>query len=193
MRTEEQRRSVRYRRVTKVTRRYWARIAVTVFVCWHLIALGIWTTPQMGSQFPVIAGWVRTYLTTTGFNQGWTMFAPNPYATDVYVECRIHYTDGTVRSWYYPQLYRMNYWLRYQKERWRKYVEVANLDQYRYLWPPMAKYGAKVNNLYPNNPPVSVDLIAHKHIVPPPDQPSTKIPWQDFQITSVSIAPEDLK
>lgn len=193
MRTEEERKEVRYRRVVRVTRRYWARIGVTLFVCWHLMAIAIWTLPQISVQYPVLGSWVRAYLTTTGFNQGWTMFSPNPYSLDVYVECRIHYSDGTVRSWNYPRMYDLNYWTRYQKERWRKYVEVANLDQYKYLWPSMATYAAKMNNIYPGNPPTMVDLVSHKHTVPAPMPGTPDNAWQTFQFTSVAITPEDLK
>jgi len=193
LRTEEERVEVRYRRTVRMTRRYWARLGVTLFVCWHLLAIFIWTMPQLKVMYPVMGQWVRAYMTTTGFNQGWTMFAPNPYATDVFVECHIHYSDGTTRSWRYTYMPDLDYWTRYQKERWRKYVEVANLDQYKFLWPTMGRYAARVNNIYPNNPPTMVDMLTHKHTVPPPDGDGTKSPWQTFQFTSVPITVEDLK
>lgn len=190
---DERRRDVRYRRVAKLTWRYWLKVGVSLFICWHFLAIGMWTLPVLMEDFPLVGGVVRTYLTTTGFNQGWTMFAPDPYSIDVYLECRIHYADGTVRSWNYPRMYDYNYFVRYQKERWRKYVEVVSTDQYKFLWPSAAKYAARVNNIYPNNPPVSVDLVKHLHNVTPPTIGAQDQPWQSYELASVPIAPEDLK
>lgn len=147
--------------------------------------------PQFQTDFPTFGTWLRTYLTETGFNQGWTMFSPDPYSLDVYVECRIHYADGTTRSWNYPRMYDYDYWTRYQKERWRKYVEVANTDSYKFLWPSMGIYAARMNDIYPHNPPVSVDLLTHKHVVPDPGAP--KNPWSTYLYTTVTITPEELK
>jgi hypothetical protein len=193
LRTDEQRRQVRYRRVSRLTWRHLGRVAITLFLCWHFIAIAMWTMPQLMNVFPMTGNWARTYLTTTGFNQGWTMFSPDPYSLDVYVECRIHYADGTVRSWNYPRMYDYNYWTRYQKERWRKYVEVASTDNYRFLWPTMGTHAARVNNLYPNNPPVSVDLIRHTHVVPSPIGPQNESRWATFEFATVPITSEDLR
>src|SRR5580658_2682380 len=104
-RTEEERRRVRYHRMLRPTLRYWRRIGLTVFISWHFFAIAIWLMPSSEIQTDALT-LVRPYMTATGFMQGWNMFAPNPYTLDVYVETRIHYADGSVRSWTYPRMER---------------------------------------------------------------------------------------
>lgn len=167
------------------------KILVSAFVLWHLFALAIWnlpfTEPLITGAMPV----VRPYMVGSGFMQGWGMFAPDPYSLDVYVEARVHYADGTVRSWEFPRMAKMSYWERYQKERWRKYIEVAHQDSYNFLWPVMGRYAARVNNLYPNNPPVTVDLVRHFRLVRAPGQPPGT--FAAYQFSTVNINPEDLR
>ena len=123
--------------------------------------------------------------------QGWGMFAPDPYSLDVYIEAQIHYADGTVRSWEFPRMHHMSTWQKYGKERWRKYSEVAYQDNYSFLWPASARYAARENNIYPNNPPVSVALVRHFRLVRAPEQEPGA--FAEYQYTMVDIKPEDLR
>jgi len=191
LRTTDQRQQVLQRRVRRMKLQLLCKIAVSVFLLWHLFAVAVWnlpyTAPLITAPMPV----VRPYMVASGFMQGWGMFAPDPYSLDVYVEAHVHYTDGTVRSWELPRMTKMSYWDRYGKERWRKYTEVAHQEAYSFLWPVMGRYAARENNIYPNNPPVSVDLIRHFRLVRAPDlEPAT---FSTYQFTTVDIKPEDLR
>lgn len=134
---------------------------------------------------------IRPYMIGSGFMQGWGMFAPDPFSLDLYLTANVHYADGTVRTWEFPRMEHMGFWERYQKERWRKYAEIVHQDSYKFLWPPMARYVARVNNIYPNNPPVSVDLVRHWRNVRAPDQAPAA--FDSFQFCTVQIKPEDLR
>jgi hypothetical protein len=197
LRTEEQRRAVRYRRVSKLTLRYLGRIAVILFVFWHFFAIAVWLMPAGSEISNRGMPYVRPYMTATGFMQGWSMFAPQPYSLDLFIEARIHYADGRVKSWKFHRVSEMSYWRRYGKERWRKYTEVANQDQFKFLWHSSARYAARVNNVYPANPPVSVELIRHFRFVQPPAQvvsPQTMYtPWQSIRYTTQPIKREELR
>jgi hypothetical protein len=189
LRTEEERRRVRYRRMLRPTARYWRRVGLTLFFGWHFFAIAIWLLPMSfleSHAMPI----VRPYMTATGFMQGWSMFSPNPYTEDLYVEARIHYADGTLHTWTFPRMERMSIWRRYQKERWRKYIEVAQQDNYRFLWPTMARFAARVNNPNPDNPPRSVDLLRFYRNVQAPGVATPS--WQMTTFDTERITPEDL-
>src|SRR5205809_458154 len=68
--------------------RWWGRLAVNAFILWHLFALGIWLMPNSALRQDYVE-LVFPYLSFTGLVQNWSMFAPNPAETDVYVEARV--------------------------------------------------------------------------------------------------------
>jgi hypothetical protein len=150
-----------------LARHRWGRVLVNAFILWHLFALTIWLLPQCALRQDCIA-LVTPYMTYTGFMQGWTMFSPNPANMDLYVEARITYADGRVRGWNFPRMVRLGYLDRYRQERWRKLIENGHLDENQMVWPSLARYAARRNNLYPGNPPVSVALVRHFRPIPPP-------------------------
>ena len=200
-RTGEDRDRVRQRRVDRLERRWWARKAVNLFIVWHLFALSMWLLPDHSSgPSPIIEGSlgaVRPYMTLTGFAQSWNMFSPEPDKLDVYMEADVTHANGHVDHWLFPRLARMSYPRRYEEERWRKFVENATHGSNPVLWPPMARYAARVNNYDSQNPPVSVELLEHSRIVPPPGEaiPAyTVAPMQTGRGPSITpIRPEDLR
>jgi len=200
-RSEEERNRVRQRRVDRLERRWWARKAVNLFIVWHLFAVAIWLLPDHpSSPSPIIEGSlgaVRPYMTITGFAQNWSMFSPEPDKLDVTLEAEITYANGYKRIWFFPRMSHMTYLKRYQEERWRKLVENATHGSNPVLWPPMARYAARVNDFDPQNPPVSVRLLEHTRTIPPLGQPMPAyaiVPLQDLGKPSVTpIRPEDLR
>jgi hypothetical protein len=217
LRTYEERRLVRLRRIGRLWRRLGVRIVVSVFVCWHIFALAIYNLPnanpliQSVLQFGTTSNPVMLYIVGIQFLQGWNMFAPNPYGSSGYIagaEADIQYANGEHRIWRFPQPSNMphdkfgepiykdgklvhDYWLGYNTERWRKYLEVIDNSSNDYLWPGMAKYAARMNNDEPNNLPTSVQLFKYSGTVvgPGQDQP----PPQRVLFDTVVIEPEDLK
>ena len=192
MRNEDQRRVVRGRRVMRLTRRFWGRLFVSLLILWHFLAILVWEVPTLQQgDFKWLGDPVRAYMVSTQFNQGWNMFAPEPYTLDLYVEAHIRYADGRTVSWEFPRMAKMSYFTRYQKERWRKYIEVASNDDYRMYWPVMAAYAARENNDDPHNPPISVDLVKWTRVVPPPG--TEKSNFEAYNIYTTPITAGDLK
>ena len=168
----------------------WGRLIVNVFVLWHLFALTIWLLPESALR-QSCADIFRPYMTFTGLMQSWTMFSPDPSKLDLYVEARIKYADGQVRSWIYPRMSELGYVERYWHERFRKFIELTHLDQNQMVWPSLARYPARLNNVYPDNPPVQVQLVRHFRFTPPPG-----VPWPDYQtytFFTLPILPRDLR
>ncbi len=170
-RSEEARRRVKQRRVNRLEKRWWKRRLINLFILWHTFALFVWLMPGNSAIGQAFVGVVRPYLTVTAFAQSWSMFSPNPDHMDVYLEARITYADGRVKSWEFPRMAHYGYVKRYEEERWRKMTEVVTHGSNQNLWPMMARYAARVNDPNPQNPPVRVELIQHSRLIPPPGQP----------------------
>jgi hypothetical protein len=163
---------------------------VNLFICWHLFALGIWLMPNSVLRQTFVEK-VFPYLSFTGLVQSWTMFAPNPGDTDVFVEAHVKHSDGKVDSWTYPRMINMGYFERYRRERFRKLIEHGHLDDAAVVWPSLARYAARVNNKQPGNPPVSVELVRHFRFVPPPGVMFS--PYHTYTFYSGPITSGDLR
>src|SRR5712692_8347704 len=105
-----------------IAQRRWGRMLINAFIFWHLFALTIWLLPESALRQNCF-GLVSPYMTWTGFMQSWSLFSPNPAPMQVYVEARIRYAEGRVRSWDYPRMVNMGYIERYRRERFRKLIE----------------------------------------------------------------------
>src|SRR5580704_8352483 len=123
LRTHNQRQDVLKRRVFRSRLHFAGKVVVSILLLWHLWAVAAWNLPQTSPLFAnqtADGSLVRNYMVASGFMQGWGMFAPDPYSLDLFVEARIHYSDGTTRLWEFPRMAHMSKWERYGKERWRK-------------------------------------------------------------------------
>ncbi len=170
-RSPEQQDRVRERRIVRVERRWWGRVAISLLILWHAFALFVWLMPGNTPIVQACLGTVRPYLVTTSLVQSWQMFSPNPDNTDVFLSANITYADGSVRPYTFPRMATMDYAKRYREERWRKFTEVSTHSVQPGLWAAAARYAARVNDTNPNNRPVSVELIRHSRQVPPPGVP----------------------
>ncbi len=195
-RSEEARRQVKQRRVNRLEKRWWKRRLINLFIVWHAFALFVWLMPSGSAIGQAFVGVVRPYMTVTAFAQSWSMFSPNPDHLDVFLEAKITYANGQVKSWEFPRMVHYGYVKRYEEERWRKMTEVVTHGSNQNLWPMMARYAARVNDPDPHNPPVRVELIQHSRLIPPPGQtipPYTVAPLQTSHGPSVTvIQPGDL-
>jgi len=166
------------------------RLVVNLFILWHLYALTIWLLPESALRQSCVQT-VTPYMTFTGLMQSWTMFSPDPSKLDLYVEARITYANGQERSWSYPRMVNLGYVERYRHERFRKLIELAHLEQNSMIWPSVARYAARVNNIYPHNPPVDVRLIRHFRFTPRPGE--EWLPYQTSEFFKLAILEQDLQ
>src|SRR2546423_1041681 len=107
---------------------------------------------------------VQLYVLWSGTWQSWDMFSPNPASDDIWCDAEVVYRDGTVRRYEYPRMYKLPVITKYIKERYRKFFEHANTDQY--LWPAFAQRIATLNPGKAGNPATKVVLHRHWMSVP---------------------------
>lgn len=182
------------RRVGRLKRRAWRRRLLNAFIVWQIFAVTVWLLPsQWGLTRLALpadgSGPVRAYMTTTGFIQGWQMYAPNPDTRSIGMEVRLTYKDGTQRTWFAPRVKDMGYVAKYRWERMRKWLEVAANNVL--VWYPLIRYAARQEGVDPHNPPVGALLIAHIQVTPPlgkPAQPPKTVP-----LCRVKFKPGDLR
>lgn len=169
---------------------WWSSAVINAFILWNLFALTIWLLPGSALRSRFVNA-VHPYLQFTGLTQSWRMFSPNPADIDLYWEARIRHANGQVRSWNFPRMVDLGYVERYRRERFRKLIELANSDKNRMVWPSLARFAARQNNVDPKNPPVAVELVRHFRTVPPPG--GTFPPFQTYSFFTTPITPEDLR
>lgn len=163
----------------------WLRVLLKSLFAFHICAIVSWTLPEaphpvrskavpaQPMDYPLLVnqefvkfGVFRPYVLTFGVWQSWDMFAPNPSNRDVWGSAKIEFADGSVKDWVYPRMKAYGYVEKYMKERYRKFWERVNLDNWYYLRQPTCEWIAHINNTDPNNPPVKVTLYMHLKIVP---------------------------
>ncbi len=163
-----------------------------VFVGWHLFALAVWLaatdTPSAlsGALMPI----VRPYMTFTGFMQDWHLFSPNPSRQDLYLEARITYADGRTAGWEFPHTSHHVSAARHRQEHYDKLVEQGQAEAARMIWPSLARYAARRNDLNPHDPPVTVVLVRHIRLTPPPGAawpPFQAVPFYRAAITAADL------
>jgi hypothetical protein len=131
---------------------------------------------------------VRPLLDTTGLNQNWNLFAPNPRKSTLRLEARISYTDGTTAVWRTPISDAL--FGEYRAFRWRKWASYVVSQQRRYLWRPAAIWIARLH--YRNGKvPAIVTLYRQSYTAPKPgsgdyEQP----PWNELFLYRLRIAPQ---
>jgi hypothetical protein len=131
---------------------------------------------------------VRPLLDTTGLNQNWNLFAPNPRRATLRLEARIDYEDGTTSIWRTPisdQLVG-----EYRAFRWRKWASYVVANDRRFLWPLTAVWLARMH--YRNGKvPIRVTLYKQSYTAPKPGSGDYRQPpWQEHFLYRLRIAPQ---
>jgi len=193
-RSEAQKQRVFDRRMARRSRRAWGRRLTNIFIAFHILALTLWLMPY---HLPLVqalvppegGGWVRDYVIWTGFEQSWQMFSPNPDTHDLDIVAHVTLQNGQTRDWRFPRMRDMGYAARYEHERMRKFLEIANYNET--LWPPMAVYAARQCDNIPGSPPVGVTLTRFVRDVPPPGHPLP--PYTRTPFFQTALTPQELR
>jgi hypothetical protein len=127
----------------------------------------------------------------TGLFQTWDMFAPNPPPTNTYVKAVV-ITDHHIRVWAFPQMDQLSLGRRYQKERYRKFVENMLLEQNAALLPDVVRHIARFYN-DPSDPPQKVMLIKFQSDITPGTGDRTEPKPKPSDFYDEYLGPEDLK
>jgi len=172
-----------------------ARIAVTIFVAFHLFAIITWAVPLDTPLIVQCREAIKGYMLWTGLFQKWDMFAPDPSKLNNYVTATVIYRDGRTAVWTFPRMETLGYVDKYFKERYRKYAcDNLRLDNKSVLWPDAARYVARAV-VTPSEAPVEVDLVRHWSEVQPPGPhgEESSSPWSEFTFFRYSVQPGDLR
>ncbi len=105
----------------------------------------------------------QRFMYASGLDQTWSVFAPDPPQSELNLQARIVYDDGTERTWEVPRGGDVlgAYW----DYRWLKWGEIVSTGSDARLWLPAAQWIARQEQ-DAGRRPVSVTLV--RHIVPLP-------------------------
>ena len=164
--------------------------AISVFIVFHLVAIICWAMPIKFWLFGAVNEMTRPYLLWTGLFQSWDMFAPDPVKANTYVKAVVITKNGHVHVWSFPRMDQLGFGQRYQKERYRKFVEDMLREQNALLLPDVVKHIARFYN-DPADPPQKVLLIKFQSDITPGSKNEREPRPSDFY--DEYIEPEDLR
>jgi len=170
------------------------RVALSIFILLHLIAMLCWALPLNSLLVQVLKEQVAPYMLWSGLFQAWDMFAPNPRMANVSVEAEVTFSDGQQRIWPFPRMEQLGLVDRYCKERYRKWAnDHLRMDANAGLWPDAARYIARLHT-QPGNPPVTVRLVRSWADIPPPTDSTAPLPAHTnrFVFFTYGVEPDDL-
>jgi hypothetical protein len=172
-----------------------SRWLVNGFVCFHIAAVGAWLLPDNWLLRNQVAQVVRPYLFFSGTWQSWEMFCPTPGHMNSFLDATVRLADGTTRAWTFPRMRSYNLLERYQKERYRKWVENIRMDANEIAWADAARFVAR-RFVGEASRPVRVSLHRHWAMVPPPEQGLGRpLPteYDSHTFFHYTVSPEDLR
>jgi len=134
---------------------------------------------------------IRSYLFFAGTWQYWDMFAPDPSNNDIWFDAIVETTDGRRFEYEIKRIHSMNLIEKYFKERYRKYMERAHLDENRWGWPYLARGVARSFLQDTGQVPARLTLRRHFRYVfiDKPTPPYTVYPFFDYTVTKGDLEP----
>jgi hypothetical protein len=174
--------------ITKAT-----RLAINVFIIFHVIAIAMWCIPFDTAVFAQGRKIVRPYFLWAGLFQSWDMFSPTPWSINSYVDAIVIYHDGSRKTWSFPRTEQMTLAQSLFKERYRKFTENLQLEQNDVLWADVARRIARLNSTA-ENPVKTVILVQKWSPIPLPAEGAYQPqPWNQHVLYGYGVKPEDLQ
>lgn len=174
-----------------------ATLILNFFIVLHLVAIGLWSLPPWPLRDALVEPF-KPYMLCSGLWQGWDMFSPKPLSINFHLDAEIAFADGSQKTWTFPRMERLGFAVRYQKERYRKWIELVRQDAFAFVWPDTARYIARLH-ADPANPPETVVLTRHWAEIPPPTRASFQpiLPQFDhdnaYTFFTYQVSPEDFR
>ena len=157
------------------------------------MAITCWSIPINSPLITAFRTAVRPYVLWSGLFQSWDAFAPEPKHINSYLEAIVIHKDGSIQTWKFPRMEQLSLAERYQKERYRKYVENLQGESNAPLWPDAARHVARLNS-DASNPAQIIMLVRHwTEIVPRADASAHPEPPHVQILYEYKVTPEDLK
>lgn len=168
-------------------------IAINVFILFHIVAVACWCMPIDGPLISSCRNLVRPYFLWAGLFQSWDMFAPVPKRANTYIEATLVYRDGSTKTWTFPRMEQLPLRETLFKERYRKFAENLQADEFDELLPDAARHIARLNST-PAKPVKTVILVQNASFnVPRADGAYVPEPWQSHVLLGYGVRPEDLR
>ena len=151
------------------------RAVISVFLLVTLAAIAVPNLPDSKVKSKILTP-VGPYLTATGLDQNWSVFAPDSRRAVLTLVARVRYADGSTAEWRIPEGGPLlgAYW----DYRWRKWAEnvmtiggdAAGLQRPAAVWiaREMQRRGKR---------PVLVALVTRSSAVNPPGEGRRHGPW----------------
>lgn len=159
------------------------RTIISAFVLATLLAMGVAILPDSRLRELSFEA-AGPYLTATGLEQSWSMFAPEPRRSSIDLEARVRFEDGTSAIWRPPAGNDVTgaTW----DYRWRKWMENAIQDANAdVLWRPAALFAAR-DLSGGGAKPVSVTLVRRWRDLPPPGAAGSPR-WKRYSFYELSL------
>lgn len=148
----------------------WFRVLVSVGATVYFLAVIIWLLPSSRFRDLVATNLIRPVFNQTGLWQGFAVYCPNPKQKNVHVSALVTFADGSTSLWDFPRLERLPVLERAQYERIRKVsTDYVFWSDYKWLCPDAAKYIAR-QYARDGKVPVTVTLLGHWAMIPPPEE-----------------------
>lgn len=138
----------------------------------------------------------RGWAAFMGFEQDYSMFAPEPRHENLHLIAIVTHQDGTLEIWRYPRMEELDLIARIFKERFRKFGYDNIVDpRFGTLLPDLARFIARRTALF-SNPPRSVSIICVSDEIPPPAiDTADRLPNRasETALIDYDVEPPDLK
>src|SRR6201987_3067174 len=167
--------------------------AINVFLLFHILAISCWAPPLNNPLITSFRKLVRPYFIWSGLFQSRAMFSPDPKRVNSYLEAIVIYKDGSSTFWSFPRMELLSANERYAKERYRKFGENLQNDQYSGLRPDAARYITRLNNHKSIPPKTIMRVVRGAEIRPRTDDTYDRGPWNSNIFFTYEVQPEDLK
>jgi hypothetical protein len=149
------------------------RMLISALLLFTLFGIAIWNLPGGQLQQRLLPV-VRPYFQSTGLDQGWGVFAPDPRDITDYLYARLEYADGSETTWQYPLGNPVL--ATYRTFRWQKWSEHVTLDVPS-LQAPAAQWLQRTQ-IRNGQHPVVITLVERWASTPAPGD-NTPLKWQE--------------
>jgi hypothetical protein len=151
---------------------------ITYVLLVFLVGLGVQNLPKSVVRRDLKT--VEDAFHDVGYDQDWSVFAPDPRAENIRVRATLTYPDGSTAVWKVPK---GNVLSAYRDYRWQKFQERLRVNDYTNLWRPTCQWLVETKTRDGRHA-VKVVLTREAQPVVPIDQPGTPQPktWtvQDY-------------
>lgn len=180
-----------WRSLIKEDRLY--KAITSIFIIASMYITLIWLWPESPAR-NFLAMPIRQLVAFWCLSRQYIVFCP-PGSLNYVMYAKVHFDDGTVATWQYPSMYRLNLVDKFFQERFHKLGEHINRGSYNILVVDCARYVAYKHNT-PTRHPVRVELFKHWEPVPPSEllsAPNAVPQYADRRFLNYRVRPEDLR